>query len=42
MSKIAKALIAVSLLATLAACNTVRGVGRDVQSIGGAVEDAAN
>jgi predicted small secreted protein len=26
----------------LAACNTVEGAGRDVQSVGNAVEDAAD
>ena len=33
-------LLAASLLAT--ACNTVRGVGRDVQSVGKAVEKTTN
>ncbi len=37
-------LIAVLLTTTLllAACNTVAGVGRDVQSVGSTVEDAAD
>ena len=34
------ALVAGSLL--VAACNTVEGAGRDVQSVGNAVEDAAD
>lgn len=41
MSGLAKALIAAALLTTLAACNTVRGVGRDVQAVGSTVEDVA-
>lgn len=28
--------------ASLAACNTVEGIGRDVQAVGGAIEDAAD
>lgn len=34
------ALIASTLI--LSACNTVRGVGRDVESVGKTVEDAAD
>ena len=37
-----KAMILVALLLTTAACNTIRGAGRDVQSVGEAVEDASN
>ncbi|MBA3897843.1 MAG: entericidin A/B family lipoprotein [Sphingomonadaceae bacterium] len=33
------AFVALALLAT--ACNTVRGAGRDVQSVGSAVENTA-
>ncbi|HEX7875827.1 MAG TPA: entericidin A/B family lipoprotein [Sphingobium sp.] len=33
-------LIAGLLLSALAACNTVQGVGRDIQSVGRAGEDA--
>ena len=36
-------LIALSLVAvmSLSACNTVRGIGQDVQKAGSAIEDAA-
>lgn len=38
-----KSLIFLLVAATLAAgCNTVRGVGRDVQSVGKAVEKTSN
>jgi len=30
-----------ALAATLAACNTVNGVGRDIESVGNTVSDAA-
>ena len=30
-----------SLALTLAACNTIKGIGQDVQSAGGAIERAA-
>ena len=33
-------LIGSLLLATLAACNTVQGVGRDIESVGRAGKDA--
>ncbi|HEX7743361.1 MAG TPA: entericidin A/B family lipoprotein [Sphingobium sp.] len=33
-------LIAGLLMSALAACNTVQGVGRDIQSVGRAGEDA--
>ncbi|HEV2748387.1 MAG TPA: entericidin A/B family lipoprotein [Allosphingosinicella sp.] len=36
------AVIALSSSLVLAACNTVEGAGRDVQSAGEAVEDAAD
>ena len=39
MKKIA-ALITASLLCVLAGCNTVRGVGQDVQKAGSAIEKA--
>jgi predicted small secreted protein len=37
-------LVLVALLAMLAlsACHTIAGVGKDVKSVGGAVEDAGN
>jgi predicted small secreted protein len=41
MGKIALSLGIISLLA-LTACNTVRGVGRDVQSVGRTVEKTTN
>ncbi|MGP1629512.1 MAG: entericidin A/B family lipoprotein [Giesbergeria sp.] len=34
-------LIALSLACVLAGCNTVKGVGQDVQRAGGAIERAA-
>ncbi len=36
------ALVATSFALTAAACNTVKGAGRDVQSVGQAGEDAIN
>jgi predicted small secreted protein len=41
MKKIAAILIALSA-ALLGGCNTVKGVGQDVQRAGGALERAAN
>ena len=41
MKKIAT-LIALSAAFVLAGCNTVKGVGQDVQRAGGALERAAN
>jgi len=35
-------LIALALTFVLAGCNTVKGVGQDVQRAGGAIERAAN
>ncbi|NML11619.1 entericidin A/B family lipoprotein [Sphingobium sp. AR-3-1] len=40
MSKSLALLIASLLLTTLAACNTVQGVGRDIESVGRAGKDA--
>ncbi len=34
-------LLAVSFVLLLAACNTVRGAGQDIQSAGSAIENAA-
>jgi predicted small secreted protein len=34
-------LLAISALVLLAACNTVKGVGQDVQKVGTTIEDAA-
>ncbi len=36
-----KALFLVAVVFTLAGCNTVQGVGKDVQKAGSAVENAA-
>ncbi len=41
MKKYAAVLLAAALLPTLAACNTVKGVGKDVQAGGEAVEEVA-
>ena len=41
MRNVAIALVAVAALA-LAACNTVKGAGRDIESVGQAGEDAIN
>jgi entericidin B len=41
MKKLVAALFVVSLVPTLVACNTIRGVGKDVQAGGEAVEEAA-
>jgi entericidin B len=41
MKKIVAALFVAALVPTLAACNTVKGVGKDVQAGGEAVEDVA-
>ena len=35
-------LLAMALTFVLAGCNTVKGVGQDVQRAGGAIERAAN
>jgi predicted small secreted protein len=29
------------VLAALAACNTIQGVGRDIRAVGGAIENAS-
>jgi predicted small secreted protein len=41
MKTTAAALLALTALATLAACNTVQGVGKDVSSAGQAVTGAS-
>ena len=41
MKTLVSFLIALSALASLTACNTVKGVGQDIQRAGGALEDAA-
>ncbi|MBT0669667.1 entericidin A/B family lipoprotein [Novosphingobium profundi] len=40
--KILTLIAATGLLASLAACNTVKGLGRDVESVGRAGERAIN
>ena len=42
MKKLAAILIALSAALLLGGCNTVKGVGQDVQRAGGALERAAN
>ena len=42
MKKIAAILISLSAALLLGGCNTVKGVGQDVQRAGGALERAAN
>ncbi|AMO22071.1 hypothetical protein GCM10027034_23640 [Ramlibacter solisilvae] len=41
MKKIASLLAAIAAFAALAGCNTVRGLGEDVQKAGNAIENAA-
>jgi len=40
--KSTRILVAMSLLAILTACNTMEGLGQDVQRGGNAIEDAAD
>lgn len=42
MSRIRLALIAVFCLLALSACHTVEGMGKDIKSAGGAIEDVGN
>lgn len=41
MKKYAAILLAVAMIPSLAACNTIKGVGKDVQAGGEAVEEVA-
>lgn len=41
-SKIKSTFILLTLLATLGACATIEGAGKDIESAGEAVQDAAN
>lgn len=41
-SMIRTLLLALGLAATLTACNTIKGIGEDVQSVGETVSDAAD
>jgi predicted small secreted protein len=40
--KIVFTLVAAATVASLTACNTVKGLGRDIQSIGKSGDDAIN
>ena len=42
MKKVIIALVAGSIALTASACNTVKGFGKDVQSVGQAGEEAIN
>jgi predicted small secreted protein len=42
MSRIRLALVAVLTLLALSACHTIEGVGKDIKSAGGAIEDAGS
>jgi predicted small secreted protein len=41
MTKTIATLLALSLAALLAGCNTVKGAGQDIQKAGNAIENAA-
>jgi predicted small secreted protein len=41
MKKLVTVLLALSFVLALSACNTIEGVGKDVQKAGEKVEDAA-
>ena len=40
MNRIRLVLVALFVLLAASACNTVEGVGKDIKSAGGAIEDA--
>ncbi|MEK6541831.1 MAG: entericidin A/B family lipoprotein [Pseudomonadota bacterium] len=42
MVRVKQAVVAMIALAILAGCNTIEGAGRDIQSAGETVEDAAD
>ena len=42
MKKLVSVLLLASIVLALSACNTIEGVGKDVQKAGEAVEDAAD
>ncbi|MEQ8734943.1 MAG: entericidin A/B family lipoprotein [Rhodospirillaceae bacterium] len=42
LKRIATVIFGVFLMAGLSGCNTVEGVGRDVESVGDGIEDAAD
>lgn len=37
-----KLILALLFMAPLAACNTVSGIGKDIETVGEAIEDAAD
>jgi predicted small secreted protein len=41
MNKLLLVLVSLAAVVGLSACNTVRGIGQDVQKAGSAIEDAA-
>jgi len=41
MSRLTTALAAIALVLGLSACNTIKGMGQDIQKAGGAIENAA-
>jgi len=41
MEKLCMIIVLLAALSSLTACNTVRGVGQDIQGVGEAVKDAA-
>ncbi|HQC94690.1 MAG TPA: entericidin A/B family lipoprotein [Aquabacterium sp.] len=41
MSRLITALAAIALVLGLSACNTIKGMGQDIQKAGGAIENAA-
>lgn len=42
MKKIFAVLVLLGAILSITACNTVKGVGRDVENVGDAMKDAAN
>jgi len=42
MKKLASVLLLVSIALSLSACNTMAGIGKDVEKAGEAVQDAAD
>lgn len=42
MTRIRLALVLILTLLAISACHTVEGMGKDIKSAGGAIEDAGN
>ena len=42
MSRVRLVLLALLTIAVLSACHTIEGMGKDIQSAGDAIEDAAD